>query len=180
VALADVMTEVHRQFARVAEQRGVRLVMENAAGRARADATRIRQLMLILLDNALGNTPAGGTIRMSAAERSGSVEIVVADTGRGIPAEHLPRVFDRFYQADVARSKGGSGLGLSIARWIVDEHGGCISAHNNDHGGATVVAELPRTPPALEAEADAAGVEPEPSRPPAPEVADSPLPKPTV
>jgi signal transduction histidine kinase len=108
------------------------------------------------------------------------VWLIVADDGEGIPEADLPRVFDRFYQADVARSKGGSGLGLSIARWIVDEHGGRISAHNNDHGGATVVAELPRTPPALEAEADAAGVEPEPSRPPAPEVADSPLPKPTV
>jgi signal transduction histidine kinase len=148
VAVADVMNEVHRQFARVAEDRGVRLVIDSAAGRAQADAPRLRQLMLILLDNALGNTPAGGTIRMSAAERSGSVEIVVADTGRGIPAEHLPRVFDRFYRADgdASGSGGGTGLGLAIAKGLVEAQRGAIRIESEAGRGTRISLTFPADP----------------------------------
>jgi signal transduction histidine kinase len=67
----------------------------------------------------------------------------VADDGAGIPEADLERIFDRFYRADPARSGDGTGLGLAIARWIVSEHGGCLSARNNDLGGATFVIELP-------------------------------------
>jgi K+-sensing histidine kinase KdpD len=68
----------------------------------------------------------------------------------------LPHIFERFYQADSARSGGGAGLGLSIARWIVEDHDGRISAHNNDHGGATLAIELPLAPDANEAPDEAA------------------------
>lgn len=112
----------------MAETRGVRLHLEEAAGRAEGDATRIRQLVLILLDNALSHTPAGGTIRLAAKEALKSVEIVVADTGRGISAEHLPRVFERFYRADgdSSGSGGGTGLGLAIAKALVEAQHGTI------------------------------------------------------
>jgi signal transduction histidine kinase len=92
------------------------------------DPDRLRQVLLILVDNASRATTEGGSIRLDAEPDRGGVVISVADTGQGIPAEQLPRVFERFYRVDTARSResGGSGLGLSIAREIVTAHGGEI------------------------------------------------------
>jgi two-component system phosphate regulon sensor histidine kinase PhoR len=92
------------------------------------DQDRLKQLILNLVDNALKYTPPGGTVSLSLAKEDGIAQIAVADTGIGIPQEDLPRVFDRFYRVDKARSRnlGGSGLGLSIAYWIAKAHGGDI------------------------------------------------------
>jgi two-component system OmpR family sensor kinase len=93
------------------------------------DQDRLKQLILNLVDNAMKYTPPGGKVSLSLAKANGIAEIAVADTGIGIPAEDLPRVFDRFYRVDKARSRnmGGSGLGLSIAYWIAQAHGGNIT-----------------------------------------------------
>ena len=82
-------------------------------------------------------------IAASMAQFGWTVPCMVADDGEGIPAVDLPRIFDRFYQADASRGGQGSGLGLSIASWIAEGHHGHISARNNDHGGATFLVELP-------------------------------------
>ena len=110
------------------------------------DPDRLKQLVLILVDNAIKYTPAGGRITLGLAPDGAALVLTVADTGVGIPAADLPRVFDRFYRADPARSRdpGGTGLGLAIARWIAREHGGDISICSAPEHGTTVTVRLPR------------------------------------
>lgn len=127
----------------LAEDRAVTLRVEVQEGmRIIGDTGRLRQLLLILLDNALKFTPAGGTIIVRLARHGGQVRLQVQDSGPGIDPEHLPRIFDRFYQADDARSEG-SGLGLAIARWVAQAHGGQIAAGNAPGGGAILTVTLP-------------------------------------
>lgn len=105
------------------------------------DAARIRQVLDILLDNAVKFTPEGGTVRVGVRFEDG-VELFVSDDGPGIPHEHLPHIFERFYKADNARSDGSAGLGLAIARQIVERHGGTIGV-SSDANGSTFVVRLP-------------------------------------
>lgn len=113
--------------------------------RVLGDEDRLKQLLLILVDNALKYTPAGGRVTLGLRRRGSSAEVVVADTGIGIPAADLPHVFDRFYRADPARSRdpGGTGLGLSIARWIAQQHGGEIVLESAEGRGTRAVVRLP-------------------------------------
>ena len=103
-----------------------------ASCKIRADETLIRQLLLILMDNAAKYTPEGGDIRISAMQRDGMLELEVRNMGCGVPEDQLERIFDRFYRVDKARAResGGAGLGLSIARTIVQLHRGTIRAEN--------------------------------------------------
>ncbi len=107
------------------------------------DEGRLRQLLLILLDNALKYTPEGGKVVVGAEVHGGSVRLAVRDSGPGIDPADLPRIFERFYRADKARTGKGSGLGLAIARWIVDAHNGRITAVNAPGGGALFTVTLP-------------------------------------
>jgi heavy metal sensor kinase len=113
--------------------------------RVNADQDLMLQLMLNLLDNAVKYTPVGGTIEVSWRGNGDHADLSVSDTGPGIAAEHLPHIFDRFYRADKARSRagGGAGLGLSICRWIVEAHGGSISAASTPGQGSTFSVRLP-------------------------------------
>lgn len=116
-----------------------------------ADPDRIGQVLTNLLDNALRHTPPGGTVTMECRRAGQEVDYSVTDTGSGIGAEHLPHVFDRFYRADTARDRGhgGSGIGLSIAKALVEAHGGRISADSPGPGqGAEFSVRLPGTDPA--------------------------------
>ncbi len=94
-----------------------------------ADQTRIMQLAVNLVDNALKYTPSGGNVTISAATEGDWGAFRVIDTGIGIAAEHLPHLFERFYRVDKARarSEGGAGLGLAICYWIAESHGGMIA-----------------------------------------------------
>jgi len=99
------------------------------------DAARLRQLVSILVDNALRHAPSGSRVDVRVRTDAGNALLVVEDEGQGIRPEDLPRVFDRFYRAAGAPG-GGTGLGLAIAAWIVERHGGRIAAANRDPRGA--------------------------------------------
>jgi signal transduction histidine kinase len=133
------------------EARGVRLVTDIADGlpELSVDPERMGQVLANLLDNALRHTPAGGVVTVSATDfgRAGDVALSVADTGEGIPDEHLPHVFERFYRVDAARDRahGGSGIGLAIAKALVEAHGGELTATSPGAGkGSTFRVVLPR------------------------------------
>jgi signal transduction histidine kinase len=132
------------------ESKGVRLVSDIAGGlpELSLDPERIGQVLGNLLDNALRHTPGGGTVTVSASiSRTGGVALSVADTGDGIPAEHLPHVFERFYRVDTARDRthGGSGIGLAIAKALVEAHGGQLTVTSPGTGqGTTFLILLPR------------------------------------
>ena len=131
VSLNDAVRDCARAAQVLAMQKGVRLKLENDSPSIalNGDQELIRRMILNLLDNAVKYTPTGGEISLALARQNGNAEIVVRDTGIGIPESAQPRVFDRFYRVDKARARtmGGAGLGLSIAQWIVEVHGGEIS-----------------------------------------------------
>jgi len=106
---------------------------------------RLKQLLLILLDNALKYTPPDGRVTVELRRNGTTAEVTVQDTGEGITADALPHVFERFYRADPARTRdpGGTGLGLPIAHWIVEQHGGSIALASQPGYGTTVTVTLP-------------------------------------
>jgi len=112
------------------------------------DPARLHQLALNLLGNAVKYTPAGGVVQVIVAARDGAACLEVADTGVGIPPEDLSRVFDRFYRADEARTRsaGGAGLGLAIARWCAEAHGGHIAVRSRLGVGSVFTVSLPLAP----------------------------------
>ena len=109
----------------------------------------LKQLLWILIDNALKHTHDGGRVQLRLENGQGKARLIVLDDGPGIPPADLERIFERFYQSDAARSGEGTGLGLAIARWIAQEHGGRIVATNNPRGGAAFTVELPSEPKVL-------------------------------
>jgi len=144
---ADVVTLFERVAARHERELAGRRVTLTARVDAPAkfvtgDADRLEQALQNLAANALRYTPDGGQIQLTATRNGADVVITVRDNGPGIPPEHLPHIFNRFYKADAARkAAGGSGLGLSITKAIVERHGGTISARND--GGALFEICLP-------------------------------------
>jgi two-component system, OmpR family, sensor histidine kinase CiaH len=130
----------------LATERGVALDVSAAPElRVRGSREQLRQLVVILVDNALRYTARGGRVDVDVARRDGSAVMAVTDTGIGIPPEALAHVFERFYRADEARTRdsGGAGLGLAIAQKLVDEHGGRISAESTPGQGSTFTVTLP-------------------------------------
>jgi signal transduction histidine kinase len=111
------------------------------------DPERVHQVVANLLDNAIAHSPPGGGVRLEASRNGGVARIEVRDEGPGIPRDEAARVFERFYRSDSARSsrEGSSGLGLAIARWIVDLHGGDIRVDTTYSNGCNMVVELPRS-----------------------------------
>lgn len=131
-------------FDPLAEERGIRLATEiSGPVTVAGDASRLRQLVTNLVDNAIRFTEPGGTVTLRVDGDAERVRLRVTDTGIGIRVEHLPHVFERFYQADAARSSGGCGLGLSICRWIIAAHGGTIEAASSAAEGTVFTAALP-------------------------------------
>jgi len=112
------------------------------------DAARLRQVFYNLLDNAIKYTPQGGEIIVRIEQKDRAAVVTFRDTGIGIPPEHLPRVFDRFYRVDKSRSReqGGTGLGLSIAKTIVTAHGGQIELASVPGRGTTCTVTVPTEP----------------------------------
>jgi signal transduction histidine kinase len=149
LSLAQENVDVDELFERAAERhamtaqdKGVSIIVEPHDDiRLIGDSHRLEQAVQNLAANALRHTPQGGTVRLGARLDDGTVKITVADNGVGIPPEHLPHVFDRFYKADQSRlQSGGSGLGLSIVKAIVERHGGTVSARSRQ--GVETVFEI--------------------------------------
>ncbi|HEX3630052.1 MAG TPA: ATP-binding protein [Candidatus Dormibacteraeota bacterium] len=144
--LNAVVSDLMTQAQPLADERGVRLRPElNGGVQVDADPARVRQLLLILMDNALRHTASGGLVSVGVLRENGHARITVTDNGEGIPAADLPHIFERFYRADKARSRenGGSGLGLAIAKWIVDAHRGEIAVKSAEGKGTEVAINLP-------------------------------------
>ena len=108
------------------------------------DEEKLRQVLVNLLDNALKFTPQQGEVTLTAAEKGDVVEVRVGDTGAGIPREHLPHVFERFYKVDRSRRDGGTGLGLAIVKHIVQLHGGDVNVESQEGLGSTFSFTVPR------------------------------------
>jgi two-component system sensor histidine kinase BaeS len=149
VAVEDLFNRVADRHRPILRDRGITLEFDIAEGtsRIRGDAARLEQALQNVAANAIRHTPSGGRVKLAAAAAPEGVLIAVRDTGAGIPDEHLPRVFDRFYKVDAARSgtdvPSGSGLGLSIVRAIIERHGGSVTARNAPEGGAVFELRLP-------------------------------------
>ncbi len=133
----------------LAEAKGVVLRIDGAGPvQVVGDESRLRQVFINLLDNAIKYTSEGGRVTIQVGQRNCSSVVVVEDTGIGVSAEHLPRVFDRFYRVDKARSRseGGTGLGLSIAQSIVKAHGGVIEMASTVGQGTVCTVTFPQEP----------------------------------
>jgi signal transduction histidine kinase len=135
------------QGERLARNQGVgfNLDLPTSPIRIQADSEALRRALLILMDNATKYTPRGGSVRVELSRSNGFAVASVSDTGIGIGPEDIPHVFDRFWRADKARSReqGGAGLGLSIAKWIVDMHGGSISVESELGKGSVFAIRMP-------------------------------------
>ncbi|MEX3106085.1 ATP-binding protein [Streptomyces sp. ST1015] len=149
VDVQDVLETCRAAHRALAENASSRIVVEPGEGEGPtvvlADPGRLRQAVGNLITNAVRATASGGTVTLNSARKGARVEIRVGDTGKGIPAEQLPYLFDRFWRADAARGRdtGGSGLGLSIARQIVTDHDGYISVRSTVGVGTTFTVDLP-------------------------------------
>jgi heavy metal sensor kinase len=148
IRLKDLLTELVQDVELLVQEKGLTMTvgpMEDL--KVRGDRTKLKQLFLNVLDNAIRYTPGGGTISASLARRDTSAIAAIADTGIGIPAEHLPFIFDRFYRVDRSRTAadGGTGLGLAIALSVAKMHGGAIEAESEPDKGTTFRVVLPLT-----------------------------------
>lgn len=146
VDISRLTEDLTRQMKLLAAEKQITVnAHSNGAATVSGDEQRLGELLLILLDNSIKYTDAGGRVDVTVNQQDGHVSIAVSDTGRGIPQESIPHVFDRFYRADKARSRemGGTGLGLSIAKWIADGHNGRLAIESGPKQGTTVTVELP-------------------------------------
>ena len=129
-----------------AERVGLDLHVEckNEIPNLRADPTRLEQVLVNLIHNAVKFTHRGGEVLLSAEVAEGAVQFAVKDSGSGIPSDDLPRIFERFYRVDKSRAGSGTGLGLSIARHIIEAHGGKIWAISVQGQGSTFFFTIPQ------------------------------------
>jgi signal transduction histidine kinase len=142
--LASVVADAVSLYADVAEDKGVALECRCAPGACvSADRNRIRQVVANLLDNAIKYTPAGGRVEVQTAIEGTDAVLTVTDTGAGIPAGELPRIWERLYRGDASRSERGLGLGLSLVKAVVQAHGGRVEALSTPGHGSTFVVRLP-------------------------------------
>jgi len=147
LSLNAVVSDCARAAQVLAMRKGLRLMtdFDSTSIVLSGDDELLKRMILNLLDNAVKYTPEGGTVYVELSRRNGSAQLVVRDSGIGIPEVDLTRIFDRFYRVDKARSRelGGAGLGLSIVRWIVEAHGGSIDVKSSPNHGSAFTVDLP-------------------------------------
>jgi len=151
VDLRTIVLEVQETGELLAEQAGVTMNVSTPPDPVvvPVDQSRVRQLVLNLLTNAVKYTPRGGSVSVDLAQDDGRVVIAVTDTGVGIALGDLPHIFDRFWRADSARTRTGerpgAGLGLAICKWIAEAHGGTIEVHSRPGRGSRFTVTLPKS-----------------------------------
>ncbi|HEU0297262.1 MAG TPA: ATP-binding protein, partial [Anaerolineales bacterium] len=145
VAPFDLLDSACRRMQLQAERAGLTLRVECTQDlpKIKIDSQRVEQLLVNLIHNAVKFTHAGGEVVLGAEAGIGEVRFAVRDTGIGIPAEDVPRIFERFYRVDKSRTGSGTGLGLSIAKHIVEAHGGRIWAESTEGKGSTFYFTIP-------------------------------------
>ncbi len=147
VDVGEVVTECIEDRSEVATSKGLKLEMKPPVAPvvAQAEAEGLRTILSNLIENAINYTPAGGAVEVSWSAHGGMVQIVVSDTGVGIPKEHQSRVFERFYRVDRARSRalGGTGLGLSIVKHLAQAFGGRVELESEQGRGSRFIVWLP-------------------------------------
>ena len=146
--VATIARDTVNSFKPRAAEFGIAIEFDSVDGlpKVNADRTRIGQVIANLVENGLTHTPKGGSVTVSVEQSTaGAVQLAVKDTGRGIPADMLPRVFDQFYRVDKSRSRstGGAGIGLTIVRKLVEAHGGTVRVESKSGEGARFVVTLP-------------------------------------
>jgi two-component system heavy metal sensor histidine kinase CusS len=159
VDVTGVARQAVAMFAGAGEERGIDVRLADSAAPALVcgDAGQLRQVIGNLLDNAIRFTPAGGLVQAEVSRDPDGVWLLIRDTGPGVEAEHLPRLFDRFYKVDPARTRvpagRGGGLGLPICKAIVERHGGSIAVASRPGQGTTVTVRLPAAPTGVDSPA---------------------------
>jgi signal transduction histidine kinase len=144
VPLDEIVREVTELFEFVAQEKSITITTALPSNLiVRADRNRLRQVLVNLLDNAIKYSAPGGRIELSAEPRPDEVVITVKDSGEGIPAEEVPRIWERLYRGDKSRSQRGLGLGLSLVRAIVRAHGGHIEVQSAVSKGSSFIIHLP-------------------------------------
>ncbi|MGH7700990.1 MAG: sensor histidine kinase, partial [Gemmatimonadales bacterium] len=152
VDLRAIVDEARETGELLAERSGVAMEVDTPPEPVvlEVDRSRMRQLILNLVENAVKYTPPGGRVRVELARDDGRVQLSVADTGIGIAPGDLPHIFDRFWRADAARTRtgerSGAGLGLAICKWIAEAHGGAIDVQSRPGRGTTFTVSLPHAP----------------------------------
>jgi len=145
IHLDDVAADAAAALAQPAAAAGVRVEMDPQPTATIGDPARLRQLVMILVDNAIRHSPRGGAVRVVVRPAGDAASVAVEDAGPGVPPEDRPRVFDRFWRAPGAPA-GGTGLGLAIAKWIAEHHDGTISVDQSAAGGARFEVRIPSSP----------------------------------
>ena len=144
VPLSEVVERAVDLYREVADAKGVRLAVQAADDVAvTADRTRLEQAAANLIDNAVKYTPAGGRVDVEIGRTDSAALLLVRDTGPGIPADELPRIFDRLFRGDRSRAERGLGLGLSLVKAIVEAHGGTVAVDSSVGAGSTFTVTLP-------------------------------------
>jgi two-component system phosphate regulon sensor histidine kinase PhoR len=146
--VVDVVAETVQTMRKRIEKKQLELVLpQKRHVMMEADKDRLRQILLNLVTNAIAYTPDKGRIEISLIERENELDLIVSDTGIGISEKDLPRIFERFYRVDKARSRqsGGTGLGLAIVKHLVESYHGKIRVESEEGKGSTFIVTLPRT-----------------------------------
>jgi signal transduction histidine kinase len=146
--LDELIAEIARAGSQIGSRRGVVVAVEPVGEIPFVgDEELVRRMLTNLVDNAVRYSPQGGTVRVTMTGDAGVCRIAIRDEGPGVPSEARPHIFDRFYRADKARTQGafdeGAGLGLAIARWVAEAHGGTLALEGSDARGSTFVVILP-------------------------------------
>jgi signal transduction histidine kinase len=147
VELGNIIEEVSRQGEILADEKDVKITLAYLEPvTIFGDAHRLKQMVWILIHNAIKFTPSGGEIKITLQDMDDTVYFTIKDTGIGIPEPDLPKIFDRFYRVDKARSRqeGGSGLGLAICKYIVDRHHGTIDVESKLGEGTKFKLRFPK------------------------------------
>jgi two-component system, OmpR family, phosphate regulon sensor histidine kinase PhoR len=149
VAVGEVIEDVAASFAPSAAHKSLTVSAGGERPTVVTDGDRLRRILECLVDNAVKYTPKGGKVRLEARTTASGAAVDVIDDGTGIPAEHLPRIFERFYRVDKARSRelGGTGLGLSIAKHLAEGMGATLSVTSDVGRGTRFTVALPARPP---------------------------------